>query len=508
LNILFAKCRLNQGERYQPLMISPPLGILYLIGTLKRARTGRDDFRIFDLSLADQTPDAALASLWIFLPEVVAISAYSREAPAAQQFALLCKSRFPKSTIIIGGPYVTAEKASVLNEPAFDFAIKGEGEKAFLEFINALENQTGYDTINNLIFRDGERIVENESRPFEQNLDDLAPPAWEEIDLQNYQGTNHLTGRQSHALLLTSRGCPLQCTYCTHLMGFTYRTHSPERVITEISNLYYLHNIKYFEIIDDNFNLDRNRTRTILELIIQEKLKIHLLFPNGLRLDLLNSELIDLMKSAGTIQIAAPFDSGSPAVQERYGRRLNLEKAEEITCRIIEKQIFTIGYFIVGYPDETLEEYKQTVQMIRRIPFHFVRFFRAVVFPGTPLAASQAQLPNALDQPQCYDYFGQGYRNAAISPTRISRDEWCTIVRTFQPQRLRSFLRAHPLGWRVISQALAMAYNRLVRAHYRRQLPKHHGNVTNTNRLRKVSMNDDRQTQRLNQPPSNEDSGT
>ena len=262
-------------------------------------------------------------------------------------------------------------------------------------------------------------------------------------------------------------------------MGAGYRTHSPQYVFNEIQKLYYNQGINSFEVIDDNFNLDRNRAEQIFDLIIKNNLKTRLMFPNGVRLDLLDRELIDKMKQAGTIQIAAPFDSGSPEIQQRYGRKLNLTIAEDITRYIIQKNIFTVGYFIVGYPDETKEEFKQTISLIQKIPFHYVRFFHAVVFPGTPLAFSLGHLPDPIAEPHRFDYFSKGYGNPMIPNSTIVLAKLRNLLRMLSFRHTCSFFQAHPIGFRSIIKMIAMVWNhRILHRFYSKQLRRRHGIIT------------------------------
>jgi len=471
VNILFLKSRIPPEEKGASLLLSPPLGLAYLIGMLERDRPGRDRFQVLDLRLSTLSFSEEIERLDGFKPEVVAVSSYAREIPAAVQFLSLLKERDPDFVTVLGGPHVSSVREEALRSDAFDFAVQGEGEYPFLSFLTYQEGNGRMEDVENLLFRGQGGIVANPVRAYLEDLDALPFPRWSAVNLDAYAGANELTGRGAHAPLLTSRGCPFHCAYCCHTMGTRFRAHSPERVVDEMETLVRAQTTRTFEVIDENFGFDPDRAERICDRILEKGLEVRLIFPNGLRLDRLTERLVDKLKRAGTVHIAAPFDSGSPRMQKALGRNLDLARAEAMTRTIIRKRIFTVGYFMVGFPGETAADFHETVQLASRIPFHFIRFFRAVVFPGTPLAREVDRFPDPSVEPEHYDYDYRKLGGGEISREMVAAAERRILLANLSPVRLWNLWRAYPHRSRFIFRAFRFARDRFARGVYRKKAP-------------------------------------
>lgn len=444
MNILFVKSRISEKENYRAAMVAVPLGFLYLIGMLERFRPGADRYKILDLRLSAKTNAESLEHLGDFSPDLIAMSAFSREAPEAADFLLEAKRKFPGVVTVLGGPYAKSLKELLMICKEMDFAIQGEAEHAFLDFLGFLEGDRQADEVGNLIYRINDIASENRILPLVEDIDEIPPPYWRALNLDAYSKSNNLFGIGPFAPLLTSRGCPYGCKYCCHTLGHKFRPHSIERVIGEMENLVRIKNVKAIEIIDEIFNFDAERAEKICDSIVERGLEISLSFPNGLRLDTMTTRLVEKLKNAGTIHIAAPFDSGSSSLQKRIGRRLDLEKAKSITRYIVRKDIYTVGYFMVGFPGETEDDFKATVDLASSLPFHFARLFTTVIFPDTEMAKEVAGIPDPNRSPESFDYFATTSINERIRDADIAKAERRIMLKFFHPARLRLIWRAYP----------------------------------------------------------------
>ena len=120
-----------------------------------------------------------------------------------------------------------------------------------------------------------------------------------------------------YALLFTSRGCPYRCNYCHNIFGKRFLRQSPERVVKEIELLYETYGVTEFQIVDDVFNLDKRRLKTIMEEVHRRwPGKIHFTFPNGLRGDILDEEVLDALKLGGTYAMAIAVETATPRLQD------------------------------------------------------------------------------------------------------------------------------------------------------------------------------------------------
>jgi hypothetical protein len=184
---------------------------------------------------------------------------------------------------------------------------------------------------------------------------------------------------------MTTRGCPYRCLYCHSILGKAFRTRTPASVLAELRHLHDQYGITDFQIIDDNFNLDLPRAKTICDLIVASGMKLTLSFPNAIRGDRVDEELIDKMAAAGTKFISYAVETGSPRLQKLIRKNLNLDQ----TFRAIEYTtatgIVTRGFFMLGFPTETVAEVERTIDFANASALCGATFFTVVYFPGTEL---------------------------------------------------------------------------------------------------------------------------
>ena len=184
-------------------------------------------------------------------------------------------------------------------------------------------------------------------------------------------------GCRPYMSIVTSRGCPYQCAYCHQTMGKVFRKRSAESVLAEMEELRFKHGFKEFEIVDDCFNLDRERMYAILTGIRDRIGDAKLHFPNGLRTDMLEPEDMALFKQAGTVSAAFAIETSSPRLQKMIHKNLNIEKASAAINASVKAGIYSTGYFMIGFPTETYEEASATVEFAVRSSLHRALFLNA-----------------------------------------------------------------------------------------------------------------------------------
>lgn len=188
--------------------------------------------------------------------------------------------------------------------------------------------------------------------------------------------------------VIATRGCPYACSYCHKIWPKTHVARSAQNVFQEIK-LHYDRGYRSFSILDDIFNLNRRNSETFFELIIKNNLKIRILFPNGLRGDLLTPDYIDLMVEAGVVQMALALETASPRLQRAIHKNLNIEKLRENLVYICEKhpQIILDLFTMFGFPTETEEEALMTLDFIKSIKWLHFPFLHALkIYPNTDMA--------------------------------------------------------------------------------------------------------------------------
>ncbi|MGW8178898.1 MAG: B12-binding domain-containing radical SAM protein, partial [bacterium] len=186
--------------------------------------------------------------------------------------------------------------------------------------------------------------------------------------------------------MFTSRGCPWRCTYCHDLFGKKFHPRSPENVLAEIEMLYQTYQIQEFMIEDDIFNFDMDRAKKICDLIVESKMQIALQFGNGVRLERLDQELIQKLAAAGTHHMCIAIESASPRIQKVMRKNLKLHQVKDVVRWCKENGIETLGFFMMGFPTESIEEIKMTIRFACETQLDEALFSIVVPYAGTEMS--------------------------------------------------------------------------------------------------------------------------
>jgi len=289
-----------------------------------------------------------------------------------QELVSALREAFPSAFIILGGPDPSCDWQRYLDEgPGIDAVAIGEGEATFAELIGCLREARSWHGVAGLAYREDGKVVLTPVRPYAQDLDPLMPD-YSLIRLEDYfelaaQGfrsriTYHYPGVDRAVDLVTSRGCPYKCAFCSiqlH-MGRRFRAQSPEAVLSHLGDLVG-RGVRHVHFEDDIVNFDRDRWKAILRGLIERHWPLTWDTPNGLRADLLDRETIELCCAAGCAYLAFGVESGSARVlDEIVHKQLDLAQIEEAARQCQEVGLDTLAFYVVGFPGETLAEAEQT----------------------------------------------------------------------------------------------------------------------------------------------------
>jgi len=352
--------------------------------------------------------------------------------------------------IVAGGPCATDEPEFVLQGGLVDCVVIGEGEITFNELVKSLINQTSFKNIDGIAYLEEKRIVKTKPRNFISDLDSLPYPDYSLIDLEAFSN-QYLTFAskiyQRHANILTTRGCPYRCAYCHNIAGKIFRRRSPQCVFSEISFLHDKYGITDFQIIDDIFNLDLKRAKEICDLIIDSSMNLTFSFPNGVRGDRMDEELIDKLTAAGTKFISYAIETGSPRLQRLIKKNLNLKKIFTAIEQTAKNGIATRGFFMLGFPSETEEEAIQTIEFAKSSSLTGATFFTVVYFPGTgiyQLAKSMGHFQNeSYDTKRDYVQVADGPYDFSLETLKELKKRGI-VEFAFTKERIENALRILP----------------------------------------------------------------
>jgi radical SAM superfamily enzyme YgiQ (UPF0313 family) len=368
----------------------PHTGVAYLVSLLKQNNIA---VKIMDMRL-DHTIDELFSCIDEFNPDLIGITSYSFQYTKA--YELIDKIKLHGNhTIVIGGPHISAIKGQGLAETKADFAIKQEGEYTLLELCKAIEAKTeNYENIKGLIWRNGENAVENADRPYIQNLDALPFPAYEEFELEKY--SNVLP-------IITSRGCPYQCIFCSVRisMGNRFRARSPKNIVDEIEH-WYNKGWRKFDFNDDCFTFDMKRATEICDLILKKGLSIQYKLYNGIRVDRVSKDLLQRMKKSGCTFVQYGIESGNDEVLRTIKKGITVELARKTIKITNDVGIPNAANFIIGHPGETFDKALDSVRLAETLPTKVTPFYNLIPYPGSELFQWIEKNATFLRPPEVY----------------------------------------------------------------------------------------------------------
>lgn len=303
----------------------------------------------------------------------------------ALRVAQLIKEVNQRIKVVMGGSHISVNPAEVLRSPFVDLVLLGEGEERFPFLLRKYEKGefNKWDGIDGIGYRWKGEIHINPLMSFIQNLDSLPFPARDLISLDSYR-----IHRKRATMIITSRGCPHQCAYCSNpiVMGSVFRSRSPENILKEMKECYQHYGIEVFDIEDDNLTFDLKRAKSLMRLILEHfgEGRLELFAMNGLSYASLDRELLEMMKRAGFQTINLSFVSKSQYSIERLNRPKPKEEFEEILREAEEVHLNVVAYAILGIPGQTIEEMVETLiyLMGKRVLIGPSLYYPT---PGTPL---------------------------------------------------------------------------------------------------------------------------
>ncbi|MDP3183360.1 MAG: radical SAM protein [Desulfobaccales bacterium] len=382
----------------------PPVGLGYLASVIESMGI---EVRIFDalvrgwdqeeevndeiirIGLTDREIEDYLGD---FNPDLVGINCqFSRQYKMYHHIFALIKKINPECITVAGGAHATVCPEEVLADPCCDFVLVGEGEDSFKELILALIKETNIETIDGLGWKANGKLNINEKRKWITDLDSISFPAYHLMELDRYFGIKFSHGerhRDRYAPIVTSRGCPAKCTFCTARMvwGNKYRMRSVDNVLKEMRLLEEQYGIEEIMFEDDNVTANPKRAKKLFSSMIEEGFNFIWDTPNGVGVWSIDEDLIDLMKRSGCIKLCFPVESGSQYVLDNIIKKpLNLSRVKQLIehCRKINLNYKM--FLVVGMPGEKIEDMWKSFRFAADCGCYAPHVSVATPYPGSQL---------------------------------------------------------------------------------------------------------------------------
>jgi len=355
-----------------------PMGLAYLAAVLEERG---NQVSVLDCIAEGIDQNQLKQKISMFNPDVIGISSMTPMVLSSLMAAKGAKEVCPDTVVVLVGPHATfMDKELLAAESAVDVVVRGEGEVTFAELTARIVNSVGLNSADGITYRHRSKIVQNPSREYMLNLDDLPFPAYKHFPLEKYR----LFGKLFFPVI-TSRGCPFQCSFCTtsRILGNQYRVRSPQNIGHELELLKREYGAHSFTFYDDTLTLDKKRLYDICDEI--KRRKINIPWDCQTRADRVSVEMFAKMKSTNCQQVFFGIESGCQSILNAVSKRTTVEQNEAAIKMAKKSGLFVAISIIIGYPGETTEMRKETFDFIRRVEPDDVYLCIATPYPGTEL---------------------------------------------------------------------------------------------------------------------------
>jgi len=380
-------------------IVQPPLGLLYLASVLQkeghyveildcivenwRTIVRRKKFVHIGIDWKEIERRVRASN-----PDMVGISClFTCQLDNALTIAKIVKETI-NVPVVMGGSHPSALPKETLQNKNVDYVIIGEGENSFAQLIKG----EPVSLIDGIGYRVREEIRVNPKRRYIENLDELPFPARHLVPMKEYFRANmthaSYSKRQPATSIITSRGCPKKCVFCSihTIWGYEWRARSPKNVVDEIETLIQNYGMQEIHFEDDNLTLNGTRMKEICLEILKRKIDISWTTPNGVAIETLTPELLALMKKSGCYALSLGIESGNEYILNSVMKKgLKLETVERVIKWAKEAEIETYGFFVLGVPTETRETIEDTIRFAKKLDLDLASFFVATPYPGTDL---------------------------------------------------------------------------------------------------------------------------
>lgn len=357
--------------------MSPPLGIAYIAAVLEDSGF---QVSVTDFNLSGWDADRLIRALKRERPSILGLSAHTGGYPTALEIARLAKEFNPEVSVVIGGPHASVMHKDVILEPDIDFVVRGEGEYTMLELAQCLLRADGdLGEISGLVYKfDGEVRV-NPERPFIADPDELPYPAKDLLPLELY--------RYPGNVLASRGGCPFNCAFCAvnNIWQGDRRFRTPANVGQEILGLFGALGIREINFADDTFTLSRARTLELCAVLKALPVPYQWTWTCATRVDLVDAELLEVMRDAGCTTIQLGAETGSQEVMDATGKRITLAQVRTAVGLARGLGMDVLCSFMLPHPDDTEATIYEQARFMKELSAMGAKLSMAftIPFPGT-----------------------------------------------------------------------------------------------------------------------------
>ncbi|MBU2633760.1 MAG: B12-binding domain-containing radical SAM protein [Nanoarchaeota archaeon] len=389
MKIVFIQPNLSTSERYGKALgkVGPtcePLGLTYLAAAIREKRN--DIIKIIDAVAFNYSSFDLKKILTKFKPDVVGVMILTPTYLVAKETIELVRELLPYTKILAGGPHVTIFPKQTMEEVSeVDIVVVGEGEVTIVDLLDSFEKKRHLSEVKGILYRKNKKIISTSLREPIKNIDEIPMPARDLLDMKKYKPAPTYYRRLPSYIMLTSRGCPYNCSYCSKIFGSLYRFNSVERILKEMEVLIYKHGAKEIIFRDDTFTINKKHIVNLCNEIIRKGLNKKIKWTCMTRVNLVSRDLLFLMKKAGCWSIHYGIESGSQRLLNLINKQITLKQSRDAIKWAKEASIETKAFFMLGLPTETIEDSLKTLEFTKELEADWIQVTITVPYPGTNL---------------------------------------------------------------------------------------------------------------------------
>lgn len=354
----------------------PPLGLLYLAAYLEREG---HRVEVIDLAVKKKAEEIDFKGY-----DIVGITTETTRHRQALSLAKRAKAK--GCAVVMGGPHPCYVDEEILSTRQVDFIVHGEGEITFSELVSHLgQKEASFHSIQGISFLSEGKTVRTAPRPFIEDLDQLPLPARHLIQMEDYRKTKF--GDRSITSLITSRGCPGQCTFCStsHFFGTRLRTRSIESILNELEEICHRYRFNAVAFVDDMLTVSPQRMIQLSRGIVERGLDLWWWSFSRVDSILKSEEMVREMARAGAKAVYVGIESSNPETLKEFRKKIGPGEARQAIDRLKQHGLEVHASYILGGLHDTAKSIHETIQFAKALDTNVAQFSILTPYPGTEL---------------------------------------------------------------------------------------------------------------------------
>ncbi|MCP4231419.1 MAG: radical SAM protein [bacterium] len=408
--------------------VIPPIGLAYTCAAVED--WGDAEVNLIDAVAGKNSPDQTLRAVKEWQPDILYVAVGTSTLRRDLAFLKSCKNTLPNLITVVMGTHVTVLPGDVFAIPGADVAIMGEPERTVAEVARAINADSPLDKVNGLALPDGEHGYSlTPPRALITNIDDIPHPA--RRFLNRYSYSPPFAAGPKFDTIITSRGCPYECNYCSTgvYFGKKIRFRSTDDIMSELTEMVRDFGVTTVGFWDDTFTIGKRRVLDLCNTIVESDLDCEWMCMA--RVDTVDAEMLEAMRRAGCYLVLYGVESGSQKVLDTMKKGITIEQTRKAFAETYDAGIEAAAFFMMGNLGETEEDIKTTIEFARDLKASYASFNIATPYPGTELYEEvkdelagdmeglNARRASFKDSEMLERYISRAYREFYLRPSYV-----------------------------------------------------------------------------------------